>query len=67
MEYVVTEGVAGYWHYHLSEKVERPIISLCGKPVMLTHLPFSAWGTKGHLGERWCEECAKKAGLKETK
>ena len=56
MSVIVTEGVEGYWHYHLS-KPETFTRSLCGKQVMKTELPLSSWGIVGHLKERYCKDC----------
>lgn len=54
----VVEGVAGTWFYHLAGKLERSTEALCGAQTMATHVPLSAWGTRGHLREAWCEKCA---------
>jgi hypothetical protein len=54
--FVITEGIAGVWHYHISKK-ENPIVALCGAKVMHTYLSFDAWGVKGHLNEQYCERC----------
>ncbi len=55
-EFIITEGIEGYWHYHWS-KPEFFTISLCGKQTMQTSLPASLWGTRGHLNERYCKLC----------
>lgn len=52
----ITEGVAGTWYYHLSP-VETNARGLCGAQTMNTQIPMSAWGSKGHLGERYCKDC----------
>ena len=59
---VISEGVAGYWHYHLS--VEGRITrGLCGAETMYTSIPLERWGVKGpsHLPKSYtyCKECEK--------
>jgi hypothetical protein len=57
----VTEGVAGMWHYHLSEKTSKTRAK-CGALVMGTSMPVSMWGTPNnpHLPPaKYCKECAK--------
>jgi ferredoxin len=57
----IVEGVAGMWHYHLSETGQNWQPTLCGNNrVMRTSLPLSKWGTVGHLKETYCKECEKK-------
>lgn len=58
-EPIITEGIAGMWHYHLSDP-DKPGVSLCGKPTMRSNMPLSMWGTKGNkeLREYYCEKCA---------
>jgi hypothetical protein len=53
---VVTEGIGGTWHYHLSydNKTSR---SLCGEQVMPTNCSLNDWGYIGHLKEKYCEKC----------
>lgn len=51
----VTEGINGYYHYHLSE--EGKYTSLCGVQTMRCSLKIDAWGVKTHLNERYCEKC----------
>lgn len=59
---VVTEGVESTWHYHLSyAKNGKDTRALCGAQVMNTQIPLSAWGTVGHLRERWCKKCKEEA------
>jgi hypothetical protein len=54
----IVEGVAGIWHYHLSEYGTTGQPALCGKKdVMHTEIPLSVWGIKSHLHETYCEEC----------
>jgi len=56
MNIIITEGVEGFWYYHLS-KPETFNRSLCGKRVMITNLPLSSWGTVTHLNEKYCKDC----------
>jgi len=51
----VKEGVEGYYRYHLAAGPD--FVSLCGARVMGTSIPRSAWGSKSHLNEKWCEKC----------
>jgi hypothetical protein len=61
----IVEGVAGVWHYHLSNTGENYQPALCGKKeVMRTEIPLSTWGVKSHLNETYCKECEKLAGNK---
>lgn len=53
----VTEGIEGYWIYHISDDELWPIKSLCGKPTMFSHLNLKKWGTITHLKERYCQKC----------
>jgi hypothetical protein len=57
-EYIVTEGIHGYWFYHISEK-DNSIKSLCGKDTMPTSIPLENYGIKGdgHIPEKFCKEC----------
>lgn len=58
---VVTEGVSGVWHYHLSH-TETRTRGLCGAQTMATSIKLSAWGSiSQHLPESWCGACAKQA------
>lgn len=52
----VTEGVSGTWFYHLSMAGTNSK-GLCGARTMNTGVPLSAWGSRGHLKERYCAEC----------
>lgn len=52
---VVKEGIEGYYRYHLALPDHHT--ALCGRLVMHTGIPLSAWGTKTHLNEKWCEKC----------
>ena len=62
MDLAVVEGVEGYWHYHLTSNGKHTR-ALCGAQTMVTSVQVSAWGSVGHLNEKWCKECADKAGL----
>lgn len=55
-EVIVTEGVEGTWHYHLS-KPDHHIRSLCQKYTMICNLSFEKWGTVTDLKEKYCEKC----------
>ena len=55
-KFVVTEGIEGTWHYHVS-KIDSIRKSLCGKSVMPTSLSINSWGTITHLNEKYCREC----------
>jgi hypothetical protein len=60
----IVEGIAGVWHYHLSESGKNGQPALCGnKEVMHTEVPLKAWGVKSHLNEKYCKEC-EKSGFK---
>ena len=59
---VITEGIHGLYHYHLSTH-DKCSKSLCGKDTMQTSLSLAAWGYKGHLKERYCDECIRLSGL----
>lgn len=62
----VTEGILGYWHYHLSPE-ESPYVALCGAKVMHTSIDVRSWGVPfgEHFPKRptWCDECEKLARL----
>ena len=58
-KYMVTEGVSGYYYYHISEYLNFTR-SLCGKFVMQTQVHLSTWGTTSHIREKWCSECKTK-------
>ena len=66
--YRVTEGISGYYFYHLSP-VEDYTYSLCGKNTMQTHIPLSSWGEKGpsHIRYKWCSMCKELSEKKDTK
>jgi hypothetical protein len=59
----ITEGVSGYYHYHLSES-NTNATALCGKMTMNTSILLSTWGHRGHLSETYCAAC-EQAGLAE--
>jgi hypothetical protein len=56
----VTEGIAGYWHYHISRS-ERPYRALCGAQAMGASIRLADWRVPfgEHLPKRptWCAEC----------
>jgi hypothetical protein len=60
---LVTEGISGMWHYHLSDPT-RKYTALCGKQVMHTSILVESWGLRSgglrHL-ESWCTECPRLA------
>lgn len=41
-EHVVTEGIAGYWHYHISEP-GNTTRGLCGARTMHTSIKIRDW------------------------
>jgi hypothetical protein len=53
----LVEGIAGTWHYHLSDKTKKTK-ALCGAEVMSTAIPETVWGYRNHLKERYCRKCA---------
>ncbi len=63
-ELVVTEGSTGYWHYHLSRRV-NVMRGLCGAPTLPTAIPLSAWGAPAEEGlpkpPKYCDACARLA------
>lgn len=62
--FVVTEGVEGYWYFHLS-KPDKFTVSLCGRRTMQTGITRDFWGSvcgNKSIRYKWCEECAKLAG-----
>ena len=63
---VISEGVAGMWHYHLSSaKGSGYIRGLCGARTMATAIPLGGWRVSfgEHFPKRptWCEACEKLA------
>ena len=63
-ECMIVEEVTGYYHYHIGYKIGFTE-SLCGKNILMmqTMIPFKAWGTVTHLGERYCQCCEEKFKL----
>ena len=65
--YAVTEGINGYWNYHISIR-GRETFALCGERTMRTSVPFSQWGVgraapKGApITGRWCKACESAKG-----
>lgn len=66
--YQVTEGIHGYWHYHLSP-VGKHTSGLCGAQTMTTSIPLSQFGVGraappgAGISGKWCKECQRRAGL----
>ncbi len=60
-DYKVTEGIESTYRYHLSEP--GMYVGLCGKRVMNTGIPVAQCGTKSHLNEKWCAECASRGAI----
>lgn len=56
----ITEGIAGYWHYHLSGP-SAPFRALCGAKVMNTGIRLKDWRVPfgEHFPKRptWCAQC----------
>jgi hypothetical protein len=63
---VITEGVSGLWHYHLSKEDEKTR-GLCGARVMTTSILLKDWKVPfgAHFPKRptWCKECDRMATL----
>lgn len=60
-ELVISEGIAGYWHYHISYSDTR-YVALCGKKTMYSGAPIDTWGVVGHGGAgdihySYCKDC----------
>jgi hypothetical protein len=55
----VVESILGNFSYHLRYPGQKAAI--CGKEgLMQTSIPLSGWGyISGHIGEKYCKECAK--------
>ena len=57
----ITEGISGYWHYHLSDSVSRSR-ALCGAQTMDTAIQLKDWGVPfgEHFPKRptWCKKCS---------
>jgi hypothetical protein len=65
-KYVVTEGISGVYHYHLSPAAQGGYVrGLCGAQTMSTAISVSSWGQSGgeHLAKRYtyCKECQRLA------
>lgn len=62
-EILVTEGISGLWHYHLSTRTQRAQgLSGCGARVMSTGMELADWGKPfgAHFPKRptFCAQCA---------
>jgi hypothetical protein len=59
-ELKITEGIAGLWHYHLSD-ASKPYRGLCGAQVMHTAIMLQDWRVPfgEHFPKKpsWCAEC----------
>lgn len=58
LDYEISEGVSGTWHYHLREVGE--IKALCGAMVMRTSMRLGRWNKKipdYHIPESFCSKC----------
>jgi len=57
-DFMIVEGVEGYFYYHISPK-DRYTHPLCDnkKLTMYTAIPLEAWGTVTHIRERYCDKC----------
>lgn len=57
---VVTEGIHGMWHYHISE-AGKTTRGLCGAKTMHTSISLKDWRVPfgEHFPKRptWCQEC----------
>lgn len=57
---MVTEGISGYWHYHISY-TDSFVRSLCGASTMITSIPLHRWKVPfgEHFPKRptWCSHC----------
>lgn len=62
----ISEGISGYWHYHLSD-VPFSTKALCGAQTMTTEIPLSGWRVPfgEHFPKRptWCDKCESLAAL----
>lgn len=55
-QYTISESIHGNFFYHIAVDGK----ALCGEKItMSTSIPFSYWGKKGHLNERYCKKCEK--------
>lgn len=59
-KFVVTEGISGVWHYHISTP-DRRARGLCDARTMYTAIPVEHWGMQfgEHFPKRptWCAKC----------
>lgn len=66
MSNVISEGVSGVWHYHLSDE-STGHRGLCGAHTMPTKIRLQDWRVQfgEHFPKRptWCDECEKLANL----
>lgn len=58
----IVEGRGSIWAYHLSSG--SPLEALCGAATMASEAPLESWGTVTHVGEKYCGECGRLAGMK---
>jgi hypothetical protein len=57
VKYVVTEGIEGRHHYHVSNVLNKAV-ALCGSKTMHTNIPMETWGQAAdHLHAAWCGVC----------
>ena len=62
----MAEGIAGTWHYHVSDNGGRR--GLCNKPTMHSEAPLNTWGFKPeHMPSSYCIECATVAAARGIK
>ena len=62
--YSIRESTKGDFFYHIATNHR----ALCGRTMTKsTSIPFSHWGTKSGLEEKYCEECQKEYDKKEGK
>lgn len=68
MKLVITEGVSGLWHYHLSDE-EKKTRGLCGAQTMHTAMRLADWKVPfgEHFPKRptWCAACDRLRNAKE--
>lgn len=59
-ELVITEGVSGLWHYHISRE-DKKTRALCGAQTMHTSIQLKDWKVQfgEHFPKRptWCSHC----------
>lgn len=60
MTLMITEGIAGVWHYHVSNEATSTR-GLCGAPTMRTAMRIDSWKVPfgEHFSKRptWCAKC----------